>query len=510
MKKIHVITALLLLTIMLTGCEEFLTRNPISSSSPNTFWNAKEDANLWLAGTYDKLQGVIKYGALDWGEARSDNFNRNGVGTRQDKVLGNALVGGDADLARLTSWSQIYTVISRCNYGMTYLPRMIENNTDAGIEMYKDQLGQYHGIRAMMYFYAIRIWGRVPIVGDVPIESLNQNLYFSRSPIDSVKAVILSDIDKSITNLNVDNKKYYFSLAAAYALKADVHMWFKEYDLAEVAIEKLESLKYHSWITNKEDWKKIFTDPETSTETIFTIFYDQLQDNGGNGIGIMLGSTSHQSEYSVSQDIHKALADRNIIDFDIRWQDCFDTITFSTSSTPYLQVQFGKYAPWSATLPRVGTSKKGGFVFEPAFMSNIKTPIYRYADIMLMKAEIYFYKGEYQKALNIVNKVRARVGYFVEAYLSDFGEDFDAEVFECIMTERRLELAGEGKRWFDLLRAGKEDLVYFHKIMGPVMAARNGVDFNGINEGRILFPIEATVFSSNPKLRGDQNPPYSE
>lgn len=510
MKKTLKITAIILYGALLSGCDDFLSRTPISSASPDTFWNTKEDADLWIAGTYDALQATLRTGALDWGESRSDNFVSSGVGSMQVKVTTNTLVAGDNDLVVLTSWKNIYTTISRCNYGLKYMPQMIENNIDGGKETYKDYMGQYYGLRALMYFYAIRVWGRVPLVGNTAIESLSQNYFFGRSPIDSCKKVILSDLDSCINNINFTNRKYYFSLGAAYALKTDVHMWFKEYDLAEQSIKKLEALNYYKWVLNSNEWKKIFTEPEGSNETIFTLYFEQLQDNGGSGIAQRLGSSSNTSTFSIAEDLFKSLVIRNKNgNIDARWAMCFDTITYA-STLSNLQDKCGKYFVWDATQTRIGESKTGGFVYDPVNMCDAKIPIYRYADIQLLKAEIYCRKAEYQKALDIVNQVRARVGYLVDAKLTDFA-DPDTEVLNCVMEERRIEFFGEGKRWFDLIRVSNSSFDYFHKIMDPIMASRNGsADYIGMNEGRILFPIESTAFAVNPLLRGDQNPPYSE
>ena len=511
MKKLLTTTTILLLFgFLFSGCEDFLSRNPISSASPETFWKSKEDANLWLAGTYDALQTSLKTGFFEWGEARSDNFIATGTGPTQIKVFTNTLVAGDVGLAVMTSWKDIYTTVSRCNYGMKYTSKMIENNVDAGIETYQDYMGQYYGIRALMYFYGIRVWGRMPIIGNEPIESLSQNIYFARSPMDSCKKVILNDLDSCIKKINLTDRKHYFSLGAAYALKADVHMWFKEFDLAEQSITKMESLNYYKWVSNSNDWKKIFTEPDGSTETIFSLYFEQLQDNGGSGIGQKLGSSSNTSQYSVSPDLFKKFVESNRNGGkDARWELCFDTLTYSSTQSN-LQDRFGKYFPWDAKLVRTGESRTGGFVYDPSNMCNAKIPVYRYADIQLMKAEILCRRGEYQKALNIVNAARIRVGNYVSAKLTDF-TDPATEVFDCIMDERRIELLGEGKRWFDLIRVSDASYDYFHKIMDPVMATRVGSsDFIGMNEGKILFPIESNAFNANPLLRGDQNPPYSE
>ncbi len=512
MKKTFKITAILLLGIILIGCDDFLTKDPISSATPNTFWKTKDDANIWVAGTYDAMQTALKTNFIDWGEGRADNFAPAGLGSWTIKLSSNALVAGDADVAAIISWKGIYTTIQRCNYGLKYTNKMMEDNIDAASETYKDYIGQYYGMRALMYFYGIRVWGRVPIVGNDPIESLTQNQFFARSPMDSCKKVILNDLDSCIKYINTTDRKYYFSLGAAYALKADVHMWFKEYDLAEQSILKLEDLKYHKWVTNADNWKKIFTQPETSTETIFSLYYEQLKDNGGSGIAIRLGSSSSTSSYFATSDLFQNLVDRNRDGGkDARWEMCFDTLTYSTSTTiPYIANRCGKYYPWDPKLTRTGESRTGGFVFDASNLCDAKIPIYRYADIQLLKAEIYYRRGEYQKSLDIVNAARLRVGNYVFAKLSNF-TDPATEVLDCIMQERRIELLGEGKRWFDLIRVSNSSFDYFHKIMDPVMTTRiNSSNFLGLNEGKILFPIEANAFAANPLLRGDQNPPYSE
>jgi hypothetical protein len=388
----------------------------------------------------------------------------------------------------------------------------MDKNYDAGFNTYKDYLGQYYGLRALMYFYAIRVWGRVPLVGNTPIESYEQNVFLGRSSIDLCKAQIVSDMDSCIKYINTINRKYYFSLGAAYALKADVHMWFKEYDLALASIQKLESLQYYKWVLSGDEWKKIFIQPDLSNETIFTLNFDQLQDKGGSGIAQRLGSSTSTSNFSISMDVVNKFLNRNYsygIIKDARWAQCFDTLTYKlTTITP--PDKCGKYFPWDGTLVRTGESSKGGFVYDPSNMCNAKIPVYRFADVELLKAEIYCRKTEYQKALDIVNQVRKRVGFEVEAKLVEF-ENPETDVFDCIMNERQLELLGEGKRWFDLIRVSNSSFDYFHKIMDPIMAFRSGsASFIGANEGRVLFPIQSNAFAANPKLRGDQNPPYSE
>ena len=78
--------------------------------------------------------------------------------------------------------------------------------------------------------------------------------------------------------------------------------------------------------------------------------------------------------------------------------------------------------------------------------------VYRYADVLLMKAEALSQVGQYEQALQIINRIRTR------ARIAPLEIAYTAEAFEdVIMTERANELAYEGKRWFDLLRLGRRN-----------------------------------------------------
>jgi hypothetical protein len=123
--------------------------------------------------------------------------------------------------------------------------------------------------------------------------------------------------------------------------------------------------------------------------------------------------------------------------------------------------------------------------------SPLNFPVLRYADVLLMKAEALNELGQTTDALVPLNAVRERAG------LRAFQELTPAEFKEVVLHERRMELAFEGQRWFDLIRVdgGQWGLDFLHSV-GKLNAS----------EKYLLFPIPLKERESNPNLT--QNPGY--
>lgn len=515
--KLPLFIILLGLLLSLSACNKLLNKEPISTASPNTFWKDANDATSWMAGIYNQLQSTLTSNFLNWGEVRSDNLEVGGTGNAQLTMITNTLSANDADINGVTNWQNLYTTISLCNYGIKYLPNMIEQNIGGATAAYKDDMGQCYGLRALMYFYGLRVWGRMPIFTK-PIETIQQQLEVPRSSIDSVKNLILSDIDSALVYIGNDNtQKYYMQKAAVYALQTDVYMWFQDYDNALTASTNFMSTSNDTWVHNISEWKSIFTDPMNSTETVFNLYWSAVERGTGCGICSLLGSASNTNQYEPTDFIYLSL--KNRVDpvtgktIDGRYWGIFDTVQYLTQDIYDVSVvRMGKFYPWT-TVPG------GDFTFEGNSVCQAKIPIYRYADVMLLRAEALTHKGQFQAALDIVNKVRSRVGYTVMASLSDYAgaPDLTTAIESTILDERQLEFVGEGKRWFDLERIGKiydytdNGYSYLRQIMNPILESRSGgIPFEGANMGRILFPLNSAEFNANLKLVGDQNPPYDE
>lgn len=392
---------------------------------------------------------------------------------------------------------------------------MIEQNVEGKADTYKNYLGQCYGLRAMMYFYALRVWGRVPIHTE-PITTLSQPIELPRSPVADVKARIMEDIGKSLETIGTSKtQKYYMQAGAVYALKTDVHMWFQEYSDALTASDNFMSTSGATWISGIAAWKNIFVDPAASPETVFNLYWNATERGNAVGICQKIGSSSNTNQYEATTALW--LSFKNRVDpvsgntIDGRYWAMWDTVAMFDEATYDAAVaQIGKFFPWR-------TAPGAGFILQGNSDCEAKLPIYRYADIMLLRAEALNKTGQHQAALDIVNTVRNRVGYTVNAQLSDYTGDLTTEIERTILTERQLELVGEGKRWFDLARIGNiydytnSGYQYLREILNPILAGRTGaIQYDGVNMGRILYPINSDMFDANSKLVGDQNPPYDE
>lgn len=126
---------------------------------------------------------------------------------------------------------------------------------------------------------------------------------------------------------------------------------------------------------------------------------------------------------------------------------------------------------------------------------------YRYADVLLLKAEaLLLGSGNVSEAVGIINQVRHRAGL---ADLSPSASSGKEAAFEALMKERRLELALEGQRWYDLVRWGKVE-----EVMNSLPNRDEGRAPLGnlFNKNYYKLPISQSVLDQNPNL--EQNPGY--
>ncbi|WP_207512436.1 RagB/SusD family nutrient uptake outer membrane protein [Longitalea luteola] len=469
-----------------TGCKKFLDQEPISDLSPESFWKSPDDARTGVAAIYDGIQRTLNGNYTDWGDARSDNFTYGGTGENQINVTLNGL----NSLTGAANWNNLYLTIGRANLAIKYLPDIALSGNFTELQR-NNYLAQAYAIRAYMYFFAIRLWGGVPVSLE-PYEDLNEEPLAPRTPADEVlNNVIIPDLTKAYSLVDKTSTNIWeMNAGAILALLTDVYMWKKDYTKALESSQNFISLSYRYDVSasNSTDWKKIFLDPASTKEAIWSMHWDYTRD-GGNGIS-KIGSGGNTSQYYIDSTVFlRYEMEKN----DIRRAATYDT-AMVTAGTRLIQI--GKFYP-------LNSSNK--FVYPANAQNEAKLTLYRTADVLLLRAEA-LNKTSANKApvFTIVNRIRTLRGLTPLA-AADYPTERDVET--AILNERQLELFGEGKRWFDLVRTGR-----VIEVMDPLVRYRQrllNISETGFDDPRkILWPISRQALTRNTLIR--QNDPYSE
>ncbi|MEN9906919.1 MAG: hypothetical protein RLZZ540_60 [Bacteroidota bacterium] len=479
---------ILLYTILFTGlsllnsCQDDLNLTSESVITSDRFWKTEDDAKAGVNGMYFNFRTQTQQNYYLLGGARSAEIT-GGVQSPLNlaNYYNNNLTAQNIDV----DWAGLYTVIQQANLVLKYVPTIKFSPTTVNEQ--KRYIAQAYTMRALAYFIMARSWGGVPIV-KTPTETLNQNEFIvPRNTIEETFTFIKSDIESAIANYpDATNNKVQLSLASTYALKADVFLWTAkqlsggnaDLNTALAAINAipagpalLPNFKDVFSFTNKGNNEVLFTvryslaDVQSSLSDNWNSFmyvgpsdFAPLTAAQATAVFGTLGSGSGNAGISrVQPDITR---------FNFNATDNRKAATYLTLMNGSTPVVTG-LMKYNGTVD--GTVRR--------FVSDII--IYRWADILLMKAEIKNALGQDPTAE--MNQVMQRA----DASAS-FTNGSPAANNDAILNERLKELAFEGKAWWDLVRFNKTDLV-------PSMAGK-----------KILFPISQNTINFNPKIT--QNP----
>lgn len=501
MKNIYKITlCLLCIAGALGSCTKDLEVEPKSVITSSSFWKTENDANGVLNGMYSYFRDMNKM-TYQLGEGRSELMTFGIAGTGgYDLFYQNTLDPNNLDVVGNYSagveWKGYYSIINTANLIIKYVPGI----NFASEDNKKNILAQAYTMRAFVYFVMVKTWGDLPLRTQ-PTEGYDaQTTSIPRSPKEAIFDLIKSDVDQAIglfPNNSIPAGRYMWSKASANALKADVYLWTAkrlngaatdftialnaclEVQKGDVGLlpEFADIFKY----TNKGNRETLmvlrFQDLEAAAPSYFRDMYmfaglmpggvSQFTRDfiGPTGVGHSVWSPTALVRNQFTSDDSR----RNASFYEI-YSDNAGVSTYFTT----------------AVLKGTGVVTGGGV---REYVSDII--VYRYADVLLMKAEAK--TGLLQDPSVEINLVRQRA----------YGANFNAHVFvngsmeqneRAILKERLLELAFEGKRWWDLVR--------FDKAFEIVPSLQGRSDKRYL----LLFPISRNTLSLEPKV--EQNPGY--
>jgi hypothetical protein len=431
MKKFSKIVLFIFIVILISSCgKDYLELLPRDGLVQNEYWKRQEDVEAVLMGAYEKFASMHDRLFL-YGELRGDMIERN---TNISDDEARIMLGNIEPNNYLSRWDDFYEVINYSNFVIKYAPHVQElDNTFTEFQM-KAYQAEAIFLRSLAYFYLVRIFKDVPLVLQ-PTENDAVELFPAKSADTTILRVIKEDLKEALVTVREDygslkRNKGRANKGAINALIADIALWNFEYEECLEYIENIESLNYE--LLKPGDWYNLFY-PGNSFESIFEFQFDE----GLNQFSYLLNLTDRRNgDYKASEFAAEMLGPERSKE-GIRG---FGTLEFYNQD----------YYIWKYRgIKPDGTTTRGG-----SENQSQNWIIYRYSDILLMKAEALSQKSnpEYEAAKQLINKIRER------AFMSQIQlPDNPVTIEDAIMRERIKEFAYEGKRWFDIVRMGRRN-----------------------------------------------------
>ena len=528
--KIKVYTGALVVLLAFSSCEDLVDEVPISEISPIAFYENNDELLAGVVGAYDGMQGTYSEKTFFWGEFRSDNHQPFEGGQAQQnnlEIVNNDITQGNPG----ARWDRFYFMIDRANQVIRNAPNV--PSLDESL------LAEALAIRAKAYFDAIRVWGDVPLFTE-PVQVLADATKPVTDANTIMNEVIIPDMLRAEELIVPLADDFRFSKSSIYCLQAEVYMWLNDYAKAKEVLDAMIALGEHSLVTTPEAWDEMFynnpplaafTDGlgkiQEGSELIFSIRYDFEEERDApqgypnrtrwNRSGIMGLFYAGIPSYVISEEVENKWREKFPI-VDSLWTEKYPdtdpvltrTVLVDDGMGNITEEEVPVYGDWRYYFTRQGRVEG----FESVEIGEARTAkwqqtnynrndddtdivIYRYAGMLLLLAEAENQLGNDARALELVNQIRtARQLPTVDA--AEFGATQE-ERLDYILDERQLEMFGEGKRWWDLLRNDKQ-----YEVLNPILESRaEGVP---LSEDRLVWPIHIDHLIENPLL--NQNPGY--
>ncbi len=447
MKKMKKVMLFLgLFGFIATSCEDELTIFPEDSLSTPTFFKTEEDFTQAINGAYVPLRQINNRAKPFLAEMHSDNtyFARNtafGATEQQEDIADFAVPTNNGITANRWVQEQYildYQIIARTNQ---ILATIDEAEIDEGVK--GNVKGQALFLRGYAYFELAQFFESVPLHLE-PVLG-RDDAALPLSPQSEILAQIITDLQTAIPLLPPKSQQEAgrVTSGAAQTLLANVFMLQEQWAEAETLLKAVVNSNEYQLMPNYADAFSGNSDNKNNMESVFEVQYKEGPE-GLNGsflysflprpitaaeVGAITGTSNPQPLNGEGNNIPTPDIIAAYEDGDLRKDASIQYITVSESF-------------WSdGVYPII---KK--YVEPHSLHGNhgMNFPIYRYSEVLLLLAEALNEQGD-ADALTYLNLVRTRAGL----------GDPVGDLKEAIFKERRVELAFENKRWFDLVRTGR-------------------------------------------------------
>lgn len=507
-KKIIYKSVLILTLVLSCSCNKFLTLLPKDGLVRDEFWQNKEQVSAAVIGMYSSLiqQDIVDKNTnktlaetfFIWGELRADNVSTSSILSTTDQT--NMASGNILSTNKYSQWASVYRTINNCNAILDFAPGVLAKDNTFTQAKLNSYLGEALTIRALMYFYLVRVFRDAPL--KLTSTSSDSDLVqMAKSTDTQILAQIVSDLNTAeqytaFTYGDNASDKGRVTHYTVNALQADVYLWMENYQGCIDACEKIiqshkfglvngNSSFYNTLYFNGNSNESIFElqFDSQAPNTFYTLFVLPLQLQPGPNIIAAPGVVGSNAAF-----VPDPVDDKN---FDIRPQYDEDNSGFEI-----IKLTIGR------------TSKD---------VSYTHWIVYRYADILLMEAEALAWVSrgqdavDRQHAIDNINLVRIRAhAIYTTQETPDLADPL--AVSNYVLHERNREFMFEGKRWFDLLRNAKRNYPNNLHILTDAIASvvpgqfQQKIITQYQDKNFLYLPIYFTEIQYDPNLV--QNPFY--
>lgn len=534
-------SALALATLSLSSCNDWLTEETPGTTKVSEFFTSLSTAEAVVNAAYVPMTwefGTTYYPEWYFGDIVSDDALKGGQDINDGadlRELENFKANSDNEIL-LEYYRAQWQGIQRANLAIDEIPTTrIETEGDEAEKQakYRDRyLGEAYFLRGFYYFRLARMFGGMPLI-DYVIKSSNQWAQ-TRSTMDKTLNFAIEDF-KRAENLLWEKDKYSneelgrATKGAAQAMLLKANLYRADYlrnagneteaqkyfaEAAKWGKEVIQSRQYSLWPNYIDNFRLA---NENGRESVFEIQYTEEATSDYGGEGYTRGTMTTILQRSRSSAFGEAgwgydRPTQNLYNEyeagDARRDETILVPTDEQIETPAQEIYCGdrmlnrKYAMYN------DGANGGIYKLAHATRSPKNNIQIRYADVLLMYAEACCETGDLPSAKTALKEVRDRAGLSQFPYTAVIQgqtvtfNDNQEDLRKAIRHERRVELAMEGHRWFDLTRWGIAKETMDTYMAGETEEAKElyGTFQKGKHE---LFPIP----SKEIDLSGiEQNP----
>jgi len=432
------------------SCKKYLDLQPSDGIIGAAYWQTKEQVQASVIGCYASLLGSpnsvsstsrsLAESFFIWGELRADMLGTTTATTNEELDVMNVNI---LPTNSISNWRSVYQTINYCNTVIDFAPQVLTKDLTYTQASLNGSLAEVKALRALMYFYLVRSFGDVPLVlkstaSDTQIGPI------AKTSKDSVLMQIVQDLKEAEPDAvysfgDKPSDKGRITKYTINAIQADVYLWMEKYPECVAACNKIINSNQFGLIDGSvaTTWFNTMYVNGNSNESIFEFQFDNQRQNTFYNL---LGAPNRHLAASSNSKIISDLVQVDVADPNLR------DLRGDSSSLRTTDNIIWKY---------IGLAHDN----KTTRATNNYTShwiVYRYADVLLMKAEATNQLGNGADALGLVKQVRDRGRALGLTNTSPGVNDKDG-IADLILLERAREFAFEGKRWYDLLRNARRE-----------------------------------------------------